>query len=367
MKKVLAISSDLGCGGAERFLTYLLNSFVKNEEYVVELLLIKNEGNVFLSQLNENIKTATLNFSANEKLRKPKIIKLLIKILQIRPNILFVNNNSIAFFITIFAPILRLFGIKIVWRLTLLHSINCASKSWIYRKYFKYSSNLYSALITQSNDMTNDLVDNWDINLSKITQINNPIDIEKVQCMALQSTDIVFDTNYKNFVMAGRLLPQKGYDIIIERIANYISKHNIRIYIMGKGALQKELEEMIKNKNLTDTFFLLGHQSNPYAIMKQADGFILSSRHEGFPNVLLEANALGVPVFANRCPGGINEIVIEKVNGLSCDMTSQDEFNETFKTFINMNFDKNKIIYSVSERFGYSVIMPKFDKVFTNL
>lgn len=353
MRKILAISSDLGLGGAEKFLTYLLNYLEKNDEFDLELLLIRGEGNVYLSHLKNNIKTTSLNFDAEESLRQPKIVKLLYKILIIRPDILFINNNQIAFFITIFAPILKLFGIKLIWRLTLLQSANCANRSWLYKQYFKYTSRFYSRLITQSNDMTNDLINNWGIKQSQITQINNPVDVEQIQAMSMKYTSVYFDKKYKNYVMVGRLLPQKGYDILIDRISNFSPLDKIRIYIIGKGTLQKELEDKIQNRTICDKIFLLGYQSNPYAIMKQADGLILSSRHEGFPNVLLEANALGIPIFVNRCPGGINEIIIEKLNGISCDMYSQKDFNKSFKEFQSIKFCSDAIISSVSKRYGF--------------
>jgi glycosyltransferase involved in cell wall biosynthesis len=112
---------------------------------------------------------------------------------------------------------------------------------------------------------------------------------------------------------------------------------------------------------------LLGFQANPYSVMAQSDGFILSSRHEGFPNVLLEANALGIPVFSNRCPGGINEIVVDGVNGLTCDMQNQDDFNKTFVEFMTMSFDSHKIVKSVETRYSFEVILPQYDNVFKRL
>ena len=77
------------------------------------------------------------------------------------------------------------------------------------------------------------------------------------------------------------------------------------LYILGEGSLLDEITCTIKQLKLEGSVKLLGFQSNPYSILKQADGIILSSRHEGFPNVLLEANALGIPIFSNQCPGGV--------------------------------------------------------------
>ena len=97
------------------------------------------------------------------------------------------------------------------------------------------------------------------------------------------------------------------------------------------------------------------------------DGIILSSRHEGFPNVLLEANALGKPIFTNKCPGGINEIIIEGINGISCNFSSSEDFKFYLYKFINTKFDGNKIIKLTQERYSKSVILPKYRIVFNNI
>ncbi|STC96218.1 UDP-D-galactose:(glucosyl)lipopolysaccharide-1,6-D-galactosyltransferase [Chryseobacterium carnipullorum] len=71
-----------------------------------------------------------------------------------------------------------------------------------------------------------------------------------------------------------------------------------------------------------------GRQDNPYKFLKFADLFILSSRYEGFPNVLLEAGACGTYSLANNCPGGINEIIQHQVNGEVADIEDYDNFSQ---------------------------------------
>lgn len=69
---------------------------------------------------------------------------------------------------------------------------------------------------------------------------------------------------------------------------------------------------------------------NPYQFLKFADLFILSSRYEGFPNVLLEAGACGVYSLANDCKGGIKEIIQSKINGEIADIENHEEFAQKF-------------------------------------
>ena len=96
------------------------------------------------------------------------------------------------------------------------------------------------------------------------------------------------------------------------------------------------------------------------------DGIILSSRHEGFPNVLLEANALGIPILTNRCPGGINEIILEGINGISCFFDSKESFQYGGKLFLETEFDAENIKELTRKRYDLSIILPSYKNVFNN-
>ena len=81
------------------------------------------------------------------------------------------------------------------------------------------------------------------------------------------------------------------------------------LYILGEGSERPRLEKLIQDLGLHPVVRLLGFQPNPYATMRQADVFVLSSDYEGFGNVIVEAMALGVPVIATDCPYGPREIL----------------------------------------------------------
>jgi glycosyltransferase involved in cell wall biosynthesis len=103
-------------------------------------------------------------------------------------------------------------------------------------------------------------------------------------------------------VAAGRLEDQKGFDVAIEAISRSRNK-NITLTILGDGTLRQSLERLVEERKLQHRVKLLGYIQNPYPYFAKADGFLLSSRFEGFPNVVLEALSCGTPVVATPVAG----------------------------------------------------------------
>src|SRR5699024_5505233 len=102
-----------------------------------------------------------------------------------------------------------------------------------------------------------------------------------------------------NFVNMGRLSPEKGQDNLIKAFASFHKKHeNSKLYFLGQGPLNEDLQALIDNLGLNDSVHLLGQLENPFSFMNKCDCFVLSSHYEGQPMVLLEAMTLGMDIIA---------------------------------------------------------------------
>lgn len=117
-------------------------------------------------------------------------------------------------------------------------------------------------------------------------------------------------------VACGRLAPQKGYPDLLDAFAEVHRDLGAHLWILGEGPERAALEHRIARLGLAGAVRLLGFQNNPYPYMAAADLFVLSSLHEGFGNVLVEAMATGTPVVATDCPHGPAEIIRDGENGL---------------------------------------------------
>lgn len=109
----------------------------------------------------------------------------------------------------------------------------------------------------------------------------------------------------------GRLTEQKDFPTLIKAFNQVRNQRHVRLIILGEGEKRNELEALIDNLGLAEDIDLPGFQRNPFTYMAQASVFVMSSRWEGFGNVLVEAMACGTPVIATNCPHGPSEILEE--------------------------------------------------------
>ncbi|MES9993408.1 MAG: glycosyltransferase [Candidatus Thiodiazotropha sp.] len=107
----------------------------------------------------------------------------------------------------------------------------------------------------------------------------------------------------------GRLTVQKDFPTLLRAFAELRSQRPCRLIILGDGRQREKLLTMSEELGISDALALPGFTANPYAYVKRAGLFVLSSRWEGSPNALTEAMALGTPVVSTDCPSGPDELL----------------------------------------------------------
>ncbi|MCV9878015.1 glycosyltransferase [Brenneria izbisi] len=342
MKNVLFIIPFLGRTGAERVILNLINN-IDRVKYKPHLLLYSDieERNSLISQLNSNVPVFYLNVKGRARYNLHRIIYGIRKCcFENNIDTLLISDGTANAFLS---PFLFLMGRKVkkIARESNLPSLY--ERNSIARLLYGYFYKNYDSIIVQSNDMMSDLVLKMKVPKDKIVKINNPLDYLKIQKMSLQQADFSFPKDKINLLTIGRLTYQKGYDLLLTSFSN-IKNDNYHLTIIGTGEDKSDLLKMTNDLQLSDKVTFIPSTDNPYAIMKQADVFISSSRWEGYPNVVIESLACGTPVLANNYPGGINEI-IDGTNGVICSLTDElFDGLEKIKEIKNVNFDKNKIL-----------------------
>jgi glycosyltransferase involved in cell wall biosynthesis len=166
-------------------------------------------------------------------------------------------------------------------------------------------------VVAVSNGVADDLVMTIGLQRKRITTIYNPVVSGDIHRMASMRPSHPWMDNARVPVIlsVGRLTPQKDFASLIRAFA-IVRKHRpARLIILGEGPERAGLESIVASRGLGRDVALPGFVQNPYCFMKRAAVFVLSSRFEGLPTVLIEAMACGSRVVSTDCPSGPAEIL----------------------------------------------------------
>lgn len=154
----------------------------------------------------------------------------------------------------------------------------------------------------------------------KVIVQENPVNLQQILTKAgsaLNDTDT--DTDF--ICAAGRLIPEKGFSVLIYAFSCIEEQHpDLKLLILGEGPERAELTKLIETLGLTTRVILKGRMDNPIPYFKKAKVCVVSSIKEGFPNVLLEMMTMNQSVVATLCAGGIENIpgiLTTKVNSVN--------------------------------------------------
>ncbi|MFC7135324.1 MULTISPECIES: glycosyltransferase [Salinibaculum] len=173
-------------------------------------------------------------------------------------------------------------------------------------------------ILAVSSGVAESLQNEVGISDDKLTVINNPVVTPAVRTGAEASADHPwFNTSHVDVALGvGRLAQEKDFETLTKAIA--IAREtspSLHLVILGEGPRRETLETLAADLGIEDKVSFPGYVKNPYAYMRCADIFVLSSRREGLPTALVEAMACGCPVVATDCRSGPREILADGTFG----------------------------------------------------
>jgi len=164
---------------------------------------------------------------------------------------------------------------------------------------------LADRVLAVSEGVRDDLVAHYGVKPDRVSVTYNPIDGERIRAMAAQTP--AFDPGRPYIVSVGRLAPNKNYELLLRAYACANAAPDL--VILGEGPERAALEALALELGVASRLHLPGFVDNPYPIVAGAEAYVCSSNAEGFPNALVEAMALGLPVVSTDCPSGPSEIL----------------------------------------------------------
>ena len=352
MKKIALVKWILNdYGGGERVAISLANELTK--KYEVHLIGITTKQSDLFFKINSQVKYS--NFFDH----RVRLSKNLLKISKMLKNYFVDNEIDVAFGIGISANIfLSLAGIGISTKIVLCdHTNSITDNREFSQKIQRYiGTKLADKIITLTQEDCQNYIKKYGIAEEIIDYIYNWKE-------NIPSDTLSYNKESTKIVTVGRFDYQKGYDYLVQVAKKVLSEKSgwsWEIYGSGNQDEVDKIRDLINENDLQDRLVIKGLEKNQDVIYGDKGIYVMTSRYEGLPLVLLEAQQYNLPIVSFRCPTGPSEIVEDGVNGFLIDcydvyqmseklleLMKNDDLRQSFSEHAKDNmdkFDKNKIL-----------------------
>lgn len=358
IKKVVLVITSLSSGGAERVISNLANHLAK-KGYQIAIVTYYSEK-LDWYPLAGSIKRIVIGHSPSKN-KLEFIINFCRKIVVLRKTIVGINPDVIISFLT---------EVNVT---TILSTIGLRKKTIISERidptmhrdvllFWKFLRRLTYPLATKLIVQTK--------SIAKYYRKWRNLDIAVIPNSAplLVKSGIEESNFQKPFILAiGRLVSQKGFDLLIKSFAQIAQKYpNWNLVIIGEGEKRQELERLVSRLGLNNRIILPGRVKNTQEVLRHGDIFVLSSRYEGFPNVLLEAMACGLPVISFNCPSGPAEIIRHNYDGILVSPENIEQLSLAMEKLMGNKLLRQTIAKNapqVRERFSEEKVMKQWEEL----
>ena len=352
--KVFFIIPTLFAGGAERVMSFVSQNLNK-DKFDVTLIIIGFEKDskykiteipvIFLN------KTRVLNsfFALTKILRKhkPKVVVSAIS-----------HLNVFMGFISLLFPKMKFIGRHTIVTIADQKFKKEYKKQTLVKRLGKpvgFGLNFLDVILCQSTDMYNDMK-NKNVPEHKLKIVNNPItDNFKLKSKNVEKGDVT------KFITVARISKNKGH----QRIINALLKVNFpfQYTIIGDGKEKDNLFRYINEIGMQDKIIYIPYTTEVPKYLSESDFYLMGSYSEGLPNSLIESCSSGTPALAFKAPGGLNEIIIDGVNGFLVDNETQfvEKLNDT------RDWDPKQVRESVYSKFNKTKIINDYEKLFVEI
>lgn len=300
-------------GGAERVIILLANAFSRRG-WSVKLIHYQDENHQPFYEIDPQVDLVSLGFSKHHKSNRSWLFR---KILYLRHSLRlrsYIKKEKVDVVVSFMdaVNVHSIFSMLFSSIPVIVCERNDPSYHHVSKLVDSFRRNLYprAALVTtQTKKAANYFPD---MIRARTFLVKNPVQISKFSHLIDN-----WSMSNKSILAIGRLERQKGFDILINAFAQLAKEHeDWTLTILGEGKEFDALQAQVDKLNLGDRIFIAGIVKDIRPHLEKASIFALSSRYEGFPNVLLEAMAAGRPIVATNCPSGVSELLNDGESGL---------------------------------------------------
>ncbi len=368
--KLFIVIPSLAAGGAERVVLNIANNIDRSKFSKIKLILFEKAG-IFLNDLSDDIEVIAIKRQYHKYGLQWLIVLQLARLIRIEKPDVIISFMWYPNLITIISKLLSKYKGRLILseRASLYLSFGFVG-NLLRRFAMRYLYSFSDVLVVNSKGLADQIKTKYPFLSNKLQVIYNPVDIGRLK--ELSKEEVLhpwFKESVPIIVGVGRLGPEKGFDYLIRAINILVdSGEQCRLILIGKGKEESLLKAIASELKISDRVFFAGLQRNPYKYMSRASVFVLSSLSEGFPNVLLEAMALGVPPIATRCQTGPEEIIKHGENGLLVPVADENALAEAIRELLRNDELREKIALSAKKKaqeFDVKYIVKKYEDVLT--
>ena len=320
--KILQLVTSRQYRGAEVFAANLSKELIKLGHDIIFVGLYRNNNNVLQvpGAHHEDLIDAEKTFSVTLIQKLVKLIK------KERPDVIQCNGSDTLKYMV--AASYFISSIPITYRNISMISawLNGSLKIFVYRKIFKRVDHVTSV----GTEAAEDFMKALQYPKEKISVIRRGIPQKKIESSSIASikNDFGMKSEDRFAVHIGNFSIEKNHEFLLEVFGKIkkINKH-LKLVLVGNGVLFEKIKNSIKEFNLQETVFVTGFRNDIPEILAAAHCFVLSSKVEGVPGVILEAAAQKVPAVATNV-GGVKEVLIDNHTGFIIDDFDKEKFAE---------------------------------------
>ena len=342
-KELIIFNPSIEDGGVEKNLYLIANFLAKNLKSNISLV---TSSKYKTYKFDKSIRIITPPLIDFKKFNRP--VKYLVCLFLLALKILFKRDVLIlSFQANIYAIIIaKIFNIKIITR------SNTSPKGWsnsfFKRKVFSFFLEKADKIIVNSYYFKEQLDKEFNLNTIVILNPLNTKDIKRLSKKKIKLNFFLKKKQSLKIINIGRMTDQKDHMTLLKAFRLVCKKIEANLIILGKGKNYTKIKNFIIYNNLSSNIKLLGFKENPYPYIKLSDIFVLTSKFEGLPNVLLESIFLKTPVISTDCPTGPKEILLKGKYGK---LVRVGDYKLIAKELIN--FKRNKKILTNKTVLGH--------------
>jgi glycosyltransferase involved in cell wall biosynthesis len=323
--RVVFVLPTLLAGGAERVLITLMNGLDKSR-FDCHFIVLDDTGPL------RNWIAADIPFHSLGKTKIRHALPTLVKKLNfLRPDVVVSTMAAMNFTVLLAKSFLKKQPRFIVREAVIPSSIiNAQAFPGVLKSAYKHLYPKADLVISPAQCIIDEFQKTLGMDIKNHALLYNPVDTARLQSEWSIGAEVTEERkNTVHFIASGRLHKQKGFDRLIELLPR-LGHTNWTLKILGTGAEQESLQKLIDDNNLSGRVKLTGLLKEPWQEYGEADVFLLPSRWEGLPNVVLESLAMGTPVIAMKEAGGIDEIA-KLAGGAVKTVSTMEDFLEEMK------------------------------------